>query len=127
MLFWSYLELLFVWYINVDDCSNDSLLWFWRATTLGCKMCNNIINEDINVLVMKMLFDNAATLQFFLLRRPSPRSQPIHNIIVDVFGLCNRFCDTKISNIDVFLLLLAFQYGLCFIISLRIVLGSQMR
>ena len=28
---------------------------------------------------------------------------PIHNIDVDVLGLCNRFCDTKVSNIDVLL------------------------
>ena len=40
---------------------------------------------------------------------------PIHNIDVDVLGLCNRFCDTKVSNIDV---LLEFQFGL-----LRIVAG----
>ena len=40
---------------------------------------------------------------------------PIHNIDVDVLGLRNRFCDTKISNIDV---LLEFQLGL-----LRIVAG----
>ena len=40
---------------------------------------------------------------------------PIQNIDVDVLGLRNRFCDTKISNIDV---LLEFLLGL-----LRIVAG----
>ena len=45
----------------------------------------------------------------------------LDSVNADIFVLCNRFCDTKISNIDV----LVFQYGLYFVVLWRIILGLE--